>query len=50
MCVKRAGKFLIWGGDQWLDGGGIKDFPHGGGQGADGGGAHPILPIFGNPA
>ena len=48
-------KILNMGGYQWLDGGGIKDFPDGGGTGLHGGdkglmgGSPPIPPTFGNP-
>ena len=37
MRAKRARKFLIWGGDQGLDGGGTQDFLDGGGQASMGG-------------
>ena len=45
--VKRAKKFLIWGGTNGLMGGGLRIFLmggtglHGGGQGTDGGGPPP---------
>ena len=54
MRAKRA-KIFGYGGDQWLDGGGLRIFQMGGdrppwgGQGSNGGGPPPSPPILGNP-